>query len=230
MQKRVVETILVIGMIVGLMGCGNTTSKIETSPNLSQIESVTKSNIDSSIVENISNEIVTGADETGIYPESTGCAEITVGDTEAICNVSVPLNYLFSGNYYKNGVDTNIPEINTGTTVEEARENGVFTQYIIYSFVMTALNQDNTNINMVLLNSEMISFDEIKTRVDNIMEIGDTVPGYAYYFEESGRKGLKVGIKVSEKYTLEFDYFGDNVEKMTEEELAQKIYDLVTIK
>lgn len=230
MKRKIVNVMLIISLI-GLTGCGNKNSSVETSTKSSEVVSEVEGKSSSSLVENALSSVITSEGENEVYPEASGYVEITVGDIEAIGSVKIPLNYIFSGSYYRDGEGASIPDMNATTTVEDSMNTGKFEQYIVYSFAMTAQGQDSTTLNMVLLNSDMISFDEIKKRVENIIEIGtDALPGYAYYFEDNRGKGLRVGIKMSEKYTLEFDYFGDNVEKMSEEELAQKIYDLVTIK
>lgn len=230
MKRKIVNVMLIISLI-GLTGCGNKNSSVETSTKSSELVTDVEVKSSSSVVENALNSVTTSDAESEVYPEASGCVEITVGDTEAIGSVKIPLNYVFAGSYYQDGEGASIPDMDATTTVEESVNTGKFKQYIVYSFAMTAQEQNPTMLNMVMLNSDTISFDEIKKRIEDIVEIGtDKLPGYAYYFEDNRGKGLRVGLKISEKYTLEFDYFGDNVEKMSEEELAQKIYDLVTIK
>lgn len=236
-MKRKTACLLLMIMAIGTTGCGKTAVDSSEARSSAVEESTASVSVTEDKEENLSSEssstdgttVTYDNGKNVIYPGAIGFTDIPVGGTEELCSVRVPLNYIFAGIYLKDGNELSIPGMNATTTVEDSEKTGKFAEYLVYSFAMTAVGEGNVSLNMDLISSKSTSFNEIKSGVDSLKKIGnEKIPGYEYYYEDTRGKMLIVGVKISDEYTLEFEYLGDKVDQIPEAELAQEIYDLVT--
>lgn len=176
----------------------------------------------------------TSGDETGVYPNATGLTEVAMGVTEDICTFKAPLNYVLAGGYYdENNEEQTIEGLNSATTtVEEALAAGSFsTGNHLAFFTMTSLDADQTMITTGMYTPDIMSWDDFKTYYPDAKEIGDTnVPGLLYHVEAISGQSVAVAVKVSDDVTLQIVYEGSLEDEIGEDELGQRLYNLVTVK
>ena len=179
-------------------------------------------------------EETTSRDDTGVYPNATGLTEVAMGVTEDICTFKVPLNYVLAGGYYdENNEEHTIQGLNSATTtVEEALAAGSFsTGNHLAFFTMTSLDADQTMITTGMYTPDIMSWDDFKAYYTDAKEIGDeSVPGLLYHVEAISGQCVSVAVKVSDDVTLQIVYEGSLEGEIGEDELGQRLYELVTVK
>ena len=118
------------------------------------------------------------------------------------------------------------------TTVEEALAAGSFsTGNHLAFFTMTSLDADQTMITTGMYTPDIMSWDDFKTYYPDAKEIGDTnVPGLLYHVEAISGQSVAVAVKVSDDVTLQIVYEGSLEDEIGEDELGQRLYNLVTVK
>lgn len=78
---------------------------------------------------------------------------------------------------------------------------------------------------------DIMSWDDFKTYYPDAKEIGDTnVPGLLYHVEAISGQSVAVAVKVSDDVTLQIVYEGSLEDEIGEDELGQRLYNLVTVK
>lgn len=177
---------------------------------------------------------ISTSDDTGVYPNATGLTEVAMGVTEDICTFKVPLNYVLAGGYYdENNEEHTIQGLNSATTtVEEALAAGSFsTGNHLAFFTMTSLDADQTMITTGMYTPDIMSWDDFKAYYTDAKEIGDeSVPGLLYHVEAISGQCVAVAVKVSDDVTLQIVYEGSLEGEIGEDELGQRLYELVTVK
>ncbi len=82
-----------------------------------------------------------------------------------------------------------------------------------------------------LYTPDIMSWDDFKTYYPDAKEIGDTnVPGLLYHVEAISGQSVAVAVKVSDDVTLQIVYEGSLEDEIGEDELGQRLYNLVTVK
>ena len=157
-----------------------------------------------------------------------------MGVTEDICTFKAPLNYVLAGGYYdENNEEQTIEGLNSATTtVEEALAAGSFsTGNHLAFFTMTSLDADQTMITTGMYTPDIMSWDDFKAYYTDAKEIGDeSVPGLLYHVEAISGQCVAVAVKVSDDVTLQIVYEGSLEGEIGEDELGQRLYELVTVK
>lgn len=221
MKKTIPALLLALGLALSMTACGNKES-----------ETVTPDN--STTPEATGTEETTSRDDTGVYPNATGLTEVAMGVTEDICTFKVPLNYVLAGGYYdENNEEHTIQGLNSATTtVEEALAAGSFsTGNHLAFFTMTSLDADQTMITTGMYTPDIMSWDDFKAYYTDAKEIGDeSVPGLLYHVEAISGQCVAVAVKVSDDVTLQIVYEGSLEGEIGEDELGQRLYELVTVK
>ena len=78
---------------------------------------------------------------------------------------------------------------------------------------------------------DIMSWDDFKAYYTDAKEIGDeSVPGLLYHVEAISGQGVAVAVKVSDDVTLQIVYEGSLEGEIGEDELGQRLYELVTVK
>ena len=176
----------------------------------------------------------TSGDTTGVYPNATGITEIAMGVTEDICTFKVPLNYVLLGSYYdENNEEQSIQGLDsTMTTMEEAMSEGGFsTGKHLACFSMASLEVDGTGINVDTYVPDEITWDEFKSYYPEAKSIGNaSVPALLYHVEAFNGQAVAVALKLSDNITMQIVYEGFLESKIGEDELGQRLYNLVTVK
>ena len=74
-------------------------------------------------------------------------------------------------------------------------------------------------------------WDDFKAYYTDAKEIGDeSVPGLLYHVEAISGQCVAVAVKVSDDVTLQIVYEGSLEGEIGEDELGQRLYELVTVK
>lgn len=222
--------LLALGLALSMTACGNKESETVTPDNSTTPEAVETQPTQ----EATGTEETTSRDDTGVYPNATGLTEVAMGVTEDICTFKVPLNYVLAGGYYdENNEEHTIQGLNSATTtVEEALAAGSFsTGNHLAFFTMTSLDADQTMITTGMYTPDIMSWDDFKAYYTDAKEIGDeSVPGLLYHVEAISGQCVAVAVKVSDDVTLQIVYEGSLEGEIGEDELGQRLYELVTVK
>lgn len=222
--------LLALGLALSMTACGNKESETVTPDNSTTPEAVEPQPTQ----EATGTEETTSRDDTGVYPNATGLTEVAMGVTEDICTFKVPLNYVLAGGYYdENNEEHTIQGLNSATTtVEEALAAGSFsTGNHLAFFTMTSLDADQTMITTGMYTPDIMSWDDFKAYYTDAKEIGDeSVPGLLYHVEAISGQCVAVAVKVSDDVTLQIVYEGSLEGEIGEDELGQRLYELVTVK
>lgn len=237
-MKKKMYLALMAAMAISVAGCGKKTedTAVDTTPEPTQEAEVTQeaeTETANDTQEETTGETTSG-DDTGVYPSATGLTEVNMGVTEDICTFKVPVNYVLAGGYYdENSEEQPIEGLNSATTtVEEAMAAGSFsTGNHLAAFTMTSLDADETMITATMYTPAIMTWDDFKSYYTDAKEIGDaSVPGLVYHVEAISGQSLAVAIKVADDVTLQIVYEGSLESEVGEDELAQRLYDLVTVK
>ena len=223
-------------------GCGKEKSEVSSAVNLSAVESVTGSSrmeesaADVSAAE-LSASVETVVDETGVYPETTGLTELSLGINDVACTIKVPLNYILGGaTTIENGSEHSLEGLGSTVTVENAFERGnVSSEQAIYSFAMTSLDAIPTMIDVMMYDTASVGdIEAIKAIYTDGKDIGDSsMPGWVYKERESTlnpNADTAIIIQVSDTTLMSVFYQGPVVDEVGEDEMAQRVYNLVTKK
>ena len=233
MKRKLILTIFTAMMITNMTGCGQKTSD---SHNKSQVKQTQESSVSEDKKSNEKTEKTnkTSKDTTGVYPDATGITEINMGITQDVCSVKVPLNYVLAGVFYDENMQKQAMKgLNSATTtVEDAMEEGSFsTGEHMAEFNMTTLGEDKTIVTAKLYSSDKRSWKAFKQHYTEAKEInGDTMSGIVYHVKTDSGTGLAIAIKINDENTLELTYIGSLESKIGEDELGQRLYNLVTVK
>lgn len=96
---------------------------------------------------------------------------------------------------------------------------------------MTSLDADQTMITTGMYTPDIMSWDDFKAYYTDAKEIGDeSVPGLLYHVEAISGQCVAVAVKVSDDVTLQIVYEGSLEGEIGEDELGQRLYELVTVK
>ena len=237
-MKRKIYLAVMAAVAISMAGCGKKTGDVapEITPEPSQEVTVTVESTPepAESTQETPVEEVSGVDDTGVYPSATGLVEVNMGVTEDICTFRIPTNYVLAGNYYdENGDAQPIEGLHSATTtVEEAMAEGRFsTGKHLADFTMTSLDADETMITASMYTPDIMSWDDFKSYYPEAKEIGDTgVPALVYHVEAISGQSLAVAMKVTDDVTLQIVYEGSLESEVGEDELAQRLYNLVTVK
>lgn len=178
----------------------------------------------------------TGGDDTGVYPGSTGTAEVSMGIREAVCTVKLPLNYIIDGGYYdEENISRGLDGLGRATTtVADGVAAGSFSGgHPMAFYVVTSLDADPTVINATMYDAATQgTIEDMKGYYPDGKVIGgDAVQGWLYHKENTGNDtDFAVAMQVSEDVLLEFTYEGPLDDEVGEDEAARRLYDLVTVK
>lgn len=230
MKKTIPALLLALGLALSMTACGNKESETVTPDN-----STTPGAVEMQPTQEATGtEETTSRDDTGVYPNATGLTEVAMGVTEDICTFKVPLNYVLAGGYYdENNEEHTIQGLNSATTtIEEALAAGSFsTGNHLAFFTMTSLDADQTMITTGMYTPDIMSWDDFKAYYTDAKEIGDeSVPGLLYHVEAISGQSVAVAVKVSDDVTLQIVYEGSLEGEIGEDELGQRLYELVTVK
>lgn len=233
MRKELYLPILLASTIC-ITGCGKKTPDLEAASTATDIPAVTKEAETESTAEPTANPTEAAeksvANVTDVYPTATGITDIAMGISEDMCTFKVPLNYVLAGGSYgEDGKEKTIAGLNSATTtVEDALAAGSFStgEHLAF-FTMTSLD-DDTMLTASLGTSDLMAWDDYKTTYPDAKEIGDeNVPALIYHVEGVSGNSLAIAIHVNEDVTLQIVYEGE--ESVGEDQLAQDLYDLVTV-
>lgn len=178
----------------------------------------------------------TGGDDTGVYPGSTGTAEVSMGIREAVCTVKLPLNYIIDGGYYdEENISRGLDGLGRATTtVADGVAAGSFSGgHPMAFYVVTSLDADPTVINATMYDAATQgTIEDMKGYYPDGKVIGgDAVQGWLYHKENTGNDtDFAVAMQVSGDVLLEFTYEGPLDDEVGEDEAARRLYDLVTVK
>ena len=236
-MKKQIYLAVMAAVAICMVGCGKKTDNIsaEITPEPVQeviLEEETTPEPEKSTQQTKTEETTSG-DDTGVYPSATGLIEVNMGVTEDICTFKVPVNYVLSGGYYdENSEEYIIQGLNSATTtVEEAMTAGSFSTENLAFFTMTSLDADETMITAAMYTPTIMSWDDFKSYYTEAKEIRDaSAPGLVYHVEAISGQSLAVAIKVTDDVTLQIVYKGSLESEVGEDELAQRLYNLVTVK
>lgn len=237
-MKRKIYLAVMVAAAIGMAGCGKKTdnTSAETTPEPVQkviLKEETTPEPEKPTQQTQTEETTKG-DDTGVYPSATGLIEVNMGVAEDICTFKVPVNYVLAGGYYdENSEEHIIQGLNSATTtVEEAMAAGSFsTGNHLAFFMMTSLDADETMITADMYTPTIMSWDDFKSYYTEAKEIGDvSTPGLVYHVEAISGQSLAVAIKVTDDVVLQIIYEGSLESEIGEDELAQRLYNLVTVK
>lgn len=239
-MKNKVYLALIMAAVLSVAGCGKKEEAVSSAPEA--VSSVT-SEVSATVSEQEKSEspagsVVeeTGSDDTGVYPGSTGTAEADMGIKEAVCTVKLPLNYVIDGGYYDaDGVTHGLDGLGSATTtVEEGMAAGSFNGELpMATFALTNVAANPTTIRAFMYDAvTQGTLEDMKGMYTDGKAIGtDAVPGWVYHKTSSGEEtDFAVAMQVSTDVLLELIYKGPLDDEVGEDEAAQRIYNLVTVK
>ena len=238
-MKRKCYLCLIAVVMVLAAGCGKEKTDSSLPTSVSVVESETgssqteDSSADSSTVE-VSTSVNVVVDETGVYPETSGITELGLGIDTVACTIKVPLNYIMAGaTILKDGAQQSIEGLGATTTVESAVKDGnVSDELAIYSLGITSLDADPTRINLMMYDASSVGdMAAIKAMYPDGKEVGDdTMPGWVYKTTNNPDADFAMVIQTSDNSFLNLYYQGPVVDEVGEDEMAQRVYNLVTKK
>ena len=235
MKRKIILTVIA-AMMITMTGCGKkpSDSQAESSMKPTQESSITEEKEPSDVAEQKAPTETISGDTTGVYPSATGITEVNMGITQDVCSVKVPLNYVLAGVYYdENMQKQTMKGLNSATTtVEEAMEDGSFsTGEHMAEFNMTSLDEGKTVVAAKLYSSDKRSWEAFKQHYAEAKEIeSDNMQGIVYHVKTGSGTGLAIAIKINDENTLELTYIGSLESEIGEDELGQRLYNLVTVK
>lgn len=236
MKRKIILTVIA-AMMITMAGCGKkpSDSQAESTTKSTQETDVTEEKEPGDVAEPKAQTETTSGDTTGVYPDATGITEIAMGVTEDICTFKVPLNYVLAGLYYdENNEEHVIKGLDSATTtVEEAiAEGGFSTGNHLASFTMSSIEIENTTrITADMYVSDIMTWDEFKTYYSEAKTIGnENMPALLYHVEALEGQAVAVALKLSDNITMQIVYEGSLESEIGEDELGQRLYNLVTVK
>ena len=235
MKRKIILTVIA-AMMITMAGCGKKPSDSQAEPTTksTQETGVTEEKEPGDVAEQKAQTKTTSGDTTGVYPSATGITEIAMGVTEDICTFKVPLNYMLSGSYYdENNEGHTIEGLGSATTsIEEARAEGGFsTGNHLASFTMASFEKGGPRITVRMYVSDMMTWDEFKTYYSEAKTIGnENMPALLYQVEALKGQSVAVALKLSDDITMQIVYEGSLESEIGEDELGQRLYNLVTVK
>lgn len=222
MKKKLVLILSTMLMAINIVGCTTNTSN-------PSVKNSQESNISSDSKEDTENNT------TELYPNATGITEIAMGVTEDICTFKVPLNYGLAGSYYdENNEGHTIKGLDSATTtIEEAIAEGAFsTGNHLASFTMSPREMAYPRITVNMYVSDMMTWDELKAYYSEAKTIGnENMPALLYQVEALEGQAVAVALKLSDDITMQIVYEDTSSleSEIGEEELGQRLYELVTL-
>lgn len=235
MKRKIILTVIAT-MMITMAGCGKKPSDLQAEPTTksTQETGVTEEKEPGNVAEQKAQTETSSGDTTGVYPNATDITEIAMGVTEDICTFKVPLNYVLAGSYYdENNEGHVIKGLNSATTtVEEAIAEGSFsTGNHLASFTMSSLEMESTRITVDMYVSDLMTWDEFKTYYSEAKTIGnENMPALLYHVEALDGQAVAVALKLSDDITMQIVYEGSLESEIGEDELGQRLYNLVTVK
>ena len=98
-------------------------------------------------------------------------------------------------------------------------------------FSMTSLDADQTVLSAKMYPADTTPWDAFKQHFTDAKEIGSaSVPGLVYHTKTGSGTNLAVAVKINDSNTLELTYVGTLDDEIGEDELGQRLYNLVTVK
>lgn len=237
MKRKIILTVIAT-MMITMAGCGKKPSDSQAEPTTksTQETDVTEEKESSDVTEQKAQTDAASGDTTGVYPDATGITEIAMGVTEDICTFKVPLNYGLAGSYYdENNEGHTIKGLDSATTtIEEAIAEGAFsTGNHLASFTMSPREMAYPRITVNMYVSDMMTWDELKAYYSEAKTIGnENMPALLYQVEALEGQAVAVALKLSDDITMQIVYEDTSSleSEIGEDELGQRLYNLVTVK
>ena len=240
-MKNKMYMALVMTLLVSVAGCGkkdDMVSSVQSAASSAIIESNDDIVMDGEYIESGDGFVTEeAADETGVYPGSEGIAEIPMGVTSELCTIKIPLNYVIAGCYLdENGTSIILDGLESSlTTVQDGIDAGSFYQNrkMTYATWTSAEFHDGITITAEIYDKNSdFTFEDVKAYYPDGKAFGTSdVPAWLYH-EDNELEGIhfSVCMQLSSDAFLNIQYIGPLDSEIGEEEAAQRIYDLVTIK
>lgn len=232
MKKRMYAGLLALVLMFSVTACG----KPAENPNPEQGTQGTE-NVDSSE----KNETPENTDVLGgIYPEGDKLEELVMGtrvngEQVEFCKVKVPSNFWIGAGYLnEEGYDNSFEMADGDDEVGEAISEGLLTgNDKIYTFFVNngAFASPTTTLTCGVYSSDQYSYEEIKAGAKDYKVIGSGETE-AFYHEdqsESPIADLVMSYKLGDKGMLQIGYIGPVSDEIGLDQLAQNIYDLITV-
>lgn len=240
-MKNKMYMVLLMAVMLCVAGCGkkdNAVPSVQSMASSSIIESNDDIVMDEENIESEAGlEETEVSDETGVYPGSTGAAEIPMGITSELVTIKMPLNYVITGCYLdENGTSIILDGLDSATTtVQDGIDAGSFYQdrKMAYATWTSAAFHDGVTITAEIYDKNSDStFEDVKTYYPDGKEFGTSdAPAWLYHQDnELEDVHFSVCMQISPDAFLNLKYTGPLDSEIGEEEAAQRIYDLVTIK
>ena len=97
-------------------------------------------------------------------------------------------------------------------------------------FSMASLEADGTGISVDTYMPDDITWDEFKSYYPEAKSIGtDNLPALLYHVDALDGQAVAIAIKLSHDITMQIVYIGSLENEIGEDELGQRLYDLVTL-
>ncbi len=234
---------LITAVMLLAAGCGAEKLDISSIASTSTVENTTESSkFEESMAGNstadTSASVNAVEDETGVYPETTGIAELGLGIENVVCTIKVPLNYILAGaQTIENGTEKSVESMGATVTVESSiKDSAVSEERALNCLVITSLDDKPTSIDVMLYDIESVgNMDTIKNEIfPDGKEIGDSsMPGWVHKVSNSAlnpNADFAIVVQISEDTILDICYQGPVVDEVGEDEMAQRVYNLLTKK
>lgn len=224
MKKRLYAGLLALVLMFSMTACG----KPAENPNPEQGTQGTE-NVDSSEKnEKPENSDILG----GVYAGGEKLEEIVMGtmvngEQVEFCKVKVPSNYLTAAVYIDEEGDDHTFEMASGTQkLQMALEHGLLEQSEKIQTI--TMRNDADVVSYIVFSPEELNYEEFKQEMPNGSEIGSG-DYEAFYFERDEVFDMMMHIKLGDKGVLRMGYKGSAFDEFGIDQLAQNIYDLITV-
>lgn len=176
----------------------------------------------------------TEEDETGVYPESGGLSEITMGTyTEgkqtALCRVKLPLSYFMASGYTDEYGNENTMLETNGSLVSDIAAEGRLDELDVFSttVVLHPQGEIQNEYTFAIVSADTFNLNTEQEYAPDGILFGD--PGHqAYIYETSGQFDIVMLYELSEDWSLFIENTGDLKDSLALEAVGQEWYSLVT--
>lgn len=176
----------------------------------------------------------------GIYPEGDELEELVLGtrvngEQTEFCKVKVPSNYWIGAGYLnEEGYDNSFEMANGDDEVGKAISEGLLSGTDkIYTFTVNnaILDSDTTYLTCAVYSSEEWNYEKLKedTKDYKIIGSGETEAFYYEDHREAAISDMLMCYKLGDKGILQIGYIGPVSDELGLDQLAQSIYDLITV-
>ena len=220
-KKKLISMLLISSMIasIGLVGCGNNenTDKVTNDTEVNATE----------------NKIDNEKTSDGIFPQADGFYEIPVGEYfeeeyKEICKVKLPLNYIMAASESEKKESETSNRFHGDKILNYVQENLFDDSEIVY--ISAGTEEVSITVDVKKSKNNVTTIENDMKSIPNGVEIGnENIRAYGYEIPDSDFFNVHfcTTVQLNDDVALWISYGGPLFGKISNEELAQMLYDIV---